>query len=249
VQNKEMPITNHKKEAGGVYKPGSPLYGKQQHRERQSTKRQEALTEPNSNSVVHVTIPPEEQVTSPAHWWSMLFRGTVTHIIDGLYYFFFYFTLTMLFAVIWTKCASLGRTKESHDERRNNGLAWAYGFCSCDHCFGHHAQVCFCSFCCVPLRLADTYSKGPFPLMKSFWTALIIITCLLALEQLTFGLNLLVLCCMAIYFRQQMRKKYGLESGGSTVCMDCLAWFFCPFCSMAQEARQVEFVMPLKGFT
>lgn len=245
VQNKEMPITSHEKEAGGVYKPGSPLYEKQQDRAKEPGTKA-ALKEPESSKVVKVSTPSQDKATSPAYWWKV-YGGEEAHVKNSLYAFFSYFIFTMLVALIWIKGA--GRTKESHDERPQKGsrkVTWSYGFFSFDHCFGHHAHVCFCAWCCGPLRLADSYNKEPVPLMKNFWSALIIITCLLGLGQLTFGLTSLVFLCMATYMRQKLRKKYSLESGGSTVFIDCLSWLFCPFCSMAQEARQVEFVMPGK---
>jgi len=246
VQKKDMPVTNHNKEAGGVYKPGSPLFEKQQDREKTGTGTAQALKEPKSNKVLHVTVPPQEKGASPNHWWSV-YGGEESHMKLGLSSFVSYFIFTILIALIWTKCAKPGRTKEGYDERKNNFSTFAYGLFSFDHCFGHHAHVCLCSWCCGPLRLADTYNKEPAPLMKSFWQALIIITCLLGLGHLTFGFTSLVFICIATHFRQQMRKKYGLETGGSTVFTDCLSWFCCPFCSMAQEARQVEFVLPGKG--
>jgi len=241
VQNKEMPITTHDKDAGEGYKKGSPLYKKQQDIAKNPKKA--SLKEPESNKVVHVTTPPEEKAVSPSYWWN-IYGGEKGHVYSGLLSFIIYFIDVMFVALIWTKCARPGRTKEGTRERQNNGITWAYGLFSFDHCFGHHANVCFCSWCCAPLRLADTYNKDPMPVMKSFWGALIIITCLLGLGQLSFGLTSLVFLCLATHFRQQLRKKYGLESGGTTCCTDCLSWFFCPFCSMAQEARQVEFVMP-----
>lgn len=247
TQVKEMPITNHQKEAGGDYQKGSPLFAKQEGLGDKG-KTAAALKEPKSadgKKVLHVTQPPQEEATNHKYWWKV-YGGEKNHMKYGLSYFFSYFIFTMLVALIWIKCAKPGRTKEGYDERKNNGSVFAYGLFSLDHCFGHHAHVCLCSWCCAPLRLADTWNKEPNTLVKSFWSALIIVSCLAGLSQLTFGFTSLLLVCVCIHFRQQMRKKYGLESGGSTWAYDCMSWFFCPFCSMAQEARQVEFVLPAK---
>merc|ERR1719353_1345702 len=108
-----------------------------------------------------------------------------------------------------------GRLEEGYDERKNNGVTFAYGIFSLDHCFGHHAHVCLCAFCCSPLRLADTYSKKPMPLVKNFWTALIMVTVLIALDVLSYGVTGCLLLGVAIYFRQKMRQKYGLEHGAA----------------------------------
>lgn len=252
AKGKEMPITKHKKEAGGDYHKGSPLYEKQQDRKEKGIDGDTSKPKSGGEKVVHVTTPPEGKAADPDHWWEHVYGGEKNHMGYGLSYFVTYFTFTMLAALIWTKCGKGGspgmgaRTKEGYDERKNNGLYFAYGLFSCDHCFGHHAHVCLCAFCCAPLRLADTWNKEPSPLVKSFWSALIIVACLAGLNQLTFGFTGIVLLGICVHLRQKMRQKYGLESGGSTWVFDCCSWFWCPFCTMAQEARQVEFVLPLQ---
>lgn len=237
---KEMPITAHSKKAGDGYTKGSPLYDKQQEREKkgvpaakEAEKKPAALAAPDESTFYKIyNVTPEE------------------HAYRGLTHFLSYFIITMLMALLWTKAAVVGmgpgRIPEGYDERKNNPLGFAYGLFSLDHCFGHHANVCFCTWCCMPLRLADTYSKQPAPLVRTFWTALVVVTCLLGLSQLTLGFTFLIFLCVAVYFRQGLRKKYGLDSGKTTIATDCLTWIFCPFCSMAQEARQVEFVLPQK---
>jgi len=236
---KEMPITKHEKEAGDGYSKGSPLYEKQQKLAKDGAPKVKAAVK---SDPVAVSVP----TSADGVTWHTVYGDDKTHLTRGLYAFLSYFIMTMLVALIWIKFTSPGRTKEGYDERKNNPLGFAYGLFAWDHCFGHHASVCLCSWCCAPLRLADTYSKEPTPLVKSFWAALVMITCLLGLQHLTFQFTSLLFVCMATYFRQALRKKYGLESGGSTVFMDCFSWLCCPFCTMAQEARQVEFVLPVK---
>jgi Cys-rich protein (TIGR01571 family) len=251
-KKKEMPITTHDKSAGDGYNKGSPLYEKQQEREKSGAadaKPKPAAAAVSTDDGVKVSVPSTEDATNVNHWLSVYGNPRNPkegHLTRGLAYFCSYFIMTMLVALIWIKCTSPGRTKEGYDERKNNSQGFAYGLFSLDHCFGHHASVCLCSWCCTPLRLADTYSKEPSPLVRSFWVALVLITCLLGLQQLTFGFTGVVFMCVAVYYRQLLRKKYALDTGAATVFQDILSWICCPFCSMAQEARQVEFVIPIR---
>jgi len=242
---KEMPITSHSKKAGDGYKKGSPLYDKQQELGKKGAP---AAKEGEKKSAALKAPAAPALNTNPFNGGYFSTRNDTPeeHVHRGLTTFLSYFIITMLVALIWVKATSPGRTTEGYDERKNNALGFAYGLFSWDHCFGHHANVCLCSWCCAPLRLADTYSKQPTPLARNFWTALVVIACLLGLSQLTYGFTAVIFLCAAVYFRQGLRKKYGLESGGSTYVMDCLSWICCPFCTMAQEARQVEFVLPVK---
>merc|ERR1719401_638885 len=138
-----------------------------------------------------------------------------------------------------------GRSESGYPERANTGEGFAYGIFSTDHCCGHHAHVCLCSWCCAHIRLADTYSKKPYPLLESFWVALLMVCLVEALMYLTLGYLWFIGICVAVYFRQQLRQNYGIQSGGMTYLWDCCFWSFCPCCSIAQEARQVEFVSKL----
>jgi len=247
---KEMPVTKHNKTAGDGYNPGSPLYAKQQ--DKAGGKEQAAVKTvkaekvpggagPKEATVVAVTMPPTEQATDFDHWWKVR-GGAQGHLIHSLWFFCQFLATALFFSLVWTKCTSPGRTRRGYDERKNTTMSFAYGLFSLDHCCAHHSSICLCSWCCYPLRLADTYAKEPFPLLSNFWSALILICCLIGLGQLTFGFTHLIFFGLAVYFRQQLRKQYGLESGGFTWLMDSLTWIFCPCCAMAQEARQVEFV-------
>jgi len=238
---KEMPITTHSKKAGDGYEKGSPLFAKQEELEKKGKG-----TPASKAAAIEAIGPPGVKAPKMPSTYNPIGATPEEHVYRGLSAFLSYFIVTMLVALIWVKYTSPGRTDHGYDERKNNALGFAYNLFAWDHCFGHHASVCLCSWCCGPLRLADTYSKNPSPLVKSFWTALVLIACLIGLSQLTYGFTGVIFLCAVVYFRQGLRKKYGLESGGSTVAVDCLSWIFCPFCSMAQEARQVEFVLPVK---
>jgi len=244
--DKDMPVTKHDKTAGADYNKGSPLFKKQETMkasgmetatdEKPPEKKMAGL---NDGASISVTVPPPEKATDLPRWWR-LYGGWKVHTKASLMNFLSFFVVVMFTALIWLKCAG-GRSRRGFDEgRRSTGFA--YGMFSMDHCCGHHANVCFCTFCCSPLRLADTYSKEPFPFIGQFWVALIIVTCLMGFGQLTFGATTFMLTVLGIYFRQQMRKQYNMEASGTTLLFDILAWFLCPFCAVAQEARQVEFV-------
>jgi len=245
-ENKDMPVTQHSKKAGDDYKKGSPLFEKQEKLKKEGNDKKPAKLESN-DAAVTLTVPPADKATDPGHWWSMgrAYPKQKDFVKNGITYFFSYFILVMLVALIWIKCSYPPRSEVSYSERQNNQTGFAYSIFSREHCLGHHGSVCFCAWCCAPLRLADTYSKKPSPIVKSFWAALVLIAVLGGLQQLTMGFTGLIMLCMVVFCRQQIRRKYGIERGGTTWCTDFISWIFCPCCTMAQEARQVDFVQPV----
>merc|ERR1712039_165260 len=61
------------------------------------------------------------------------------------------------------------------------------------------------------------------------------------LSHLTVGVSHIVFVAIAVYYRQQLREKFGLRSGSAdTLAQDCFVWWCCCCCAAAQEARQVE---------
>jgi len=240
----EMPITKHNKEAGGDYNKGSPLFKKQEARKVggvPTVKDEKPHAKADLKDGVSIKTPAEEDMIYPSTWWEM-YGGRKNHVQKGLTTFISYFIFVMFTALIWMKCAG-GRWKRVTEERKNTPLVgFAYGLFALDHCGAHHGGICIMAWCCAPLRLADTYAKEPFPLIASFWFALILVTTLFGLEQLTLGLSYLVFVLLAIYYRQQLRKQFGLPRGAGSWCTDLVTWCFCPCCAIAQEARQVDFV-------
>lgn len=248
---KDMPVAKHDKDAGGDYNEGSPLYEKQEKLKASGDAKDPRAIKGNGAVLdvdgvkKHVPKVPKSGNADVDDLHSKLFNYQVStegHLSRGISAFVSYFLITMLVALIWTRCTSPGRTRTGYDERKNTGKSFAYGLFSLDHCAGHHSSVCLCSWCCSPLRIADTWAKEPFPLIKSFWVALIFVASLIGLSNLTFGLTSVLFLCAAIYYRQQLRRQYGMDFGGATCFQDCLVWWCCPCCAMAQEARQVEFV-------
>jgi len=112
--------------------------------------------------------------------------------------------------------------------------------CSC----GDDIGLCLCSLCCLPIAWADTMSNDRMQLIPNFWIALCV-ACLEIVEfyWLTFGLSRILFVGVAVYYRQQLRRAYGLRSSTCpTCCLDCCVWLFFPPCAAVQEARQVRFV-------
>jgi len=250
LTHEEMPTTKHDKDAGGDYNKGSPLYEKQEKRKKEGkvAKPEPAQTESVDGGLL--TVPSSEKASDPSHWagaYGEIYGNPQKYWKVGVTYFFSYVIFWVLIAAIWLKCCKTGspyRWSESHSDRANDFQDFNHGLFSLEHTSDHHFVVCCCSFFCIPLRLADTYSKTPMPISKSFWAALLFVVCLFGLSPLTGGWSSLIFLCVAVYLRQRIRKKYSLEYGGMTWCGDFLRWFCCPFCAIAQEARQLDFTVP-----
>lgn len=250
-KNKDMPVTSHNKSAGDGYNPGSPLFKKQEKKEKKAGKKGTPVPKPAAKKSSPLGVPdtPKISLSSPDKFGDAkeILFGTKTTLRNGLLFFCSYFICTLLVALIWIKCTHPGRYEEGEHFRDNKPPNFAHGLFTMDHCAGHHGIVCFCAWFCPAIRMADTYAKKPFPLMGgeggNFWIALIIVTGLIGLTRLTFGFTSALLFCMAIYYRQQLRKQYELHNGGPSCVWDILAWMCCAPCAIAQEARQVEFVL------
>jgi len=251
-EKKDMPVTKHNKTAGDDYNPGSPLYEKQEKLKKAGGGKpvtSAKISSGGDNTLVGglpSEVPPQDKVLDNKYWWNSR-GGSQGHLEKGIVFFLQYFIFVLLIALVWIKCLG-GRARTGVEERKNTGVSFGYGLFSMEHCLGgggHHSKVCLCSWCCAPIRLADTYAKEPFALVNGFWSALILVTCLFGLSQLTFGVTQLIFFCLALHFRQKLRLQYGLESGGMTWMEDFCTWFWCPCCAVAQEARQVEFVKKL----
>jgi Cys-rich protein (TIGR01571 family) len=254
LNERNMPRVAHNKIPGSGYNPGSPLYDKQQQEGTTLYPPARPLPLPagypyqDRNTIIHVTAPPPDQVANADHWWRV-HGGWWGHLTRGWSFFFGLLIDVFLIALIWDKCLK-GRGVKGIGERNNTEYNFAYPLFSLDHCCrmdGHHCNVCFCAWCCPLIRLADTYSKLPSPIIGGFYVALLLLCCLAGFSQLTFGLTELFLLLLAVHCRQRLRKQYKLLSGNVTYCEDCFIWCFCPFCAIAQEARQVEYVLKPEG--
>lgn len=123
---------------------------------------------------------------------------------------------------------------QDHSPDLLNRGAWRFGLFDCIH----DSKICMISCCCPIIRWSDTMRMAG---LMTFWSAILIMGFLYAINPLTGGLTLLVMLCIATYRRQQMRKLFGMISGDHTsVCEDCCVYFWCSCCAIAQEARQLE---------
>lgn len=93
---------------------------------------------------------------------------------------------------------------------------------------------------CAPIRWADTLNRAQ---MLPFWTGLAVMTALFLLVPATFGITMVFVVSLGVYWRQQLRSLFGYSHHTATsLSQDCLAWTFCCLCAIAQEAREVEHV-------
>jgi Cys-rich protein (TIGR01571 family) len=97
--------------------------------------------------------------------------------------------------------------------------------------------------------MADTYSKSsadfsfPRAIIPGFWKALCVTLAMQFFMYHTGGLGFILFVMLAVFFRQKLRKTYGLPNcTGSVLAWDCLFWCCFPCCTIAQETRQVQFV-------
>jgi len=122
---------------------------------------------------------------------------------------------------------------------------FSYGLFSPERCLSGDKVMCLLSFCCIGIRWADTMHKAR--LCCNFWVALSIFTVLSGLSHYTKGFTSLVLMCLVVYCRQGLRQKYHLEHGTVKTCViDIALWWCCFPLAALQEARQVEYVQPVK---
>jgi len=114
------------------------------------------------------------------------------------------------------------------------------------NCFSADFMLCFSSFCCLGVRWSDTLSRDNIQ-YAAFWAALLFWTICSIVEINTSLTSIgLVSLVVAVYYRQKIRRSFGLEAGTcGTITLDCLSWMFCAPCAAAQEARQVEYIQPV----
>merc|ERR1719468_445161 len=91
----------------------------------------------------------------------------------------------------------------------------------------------------LPLHPLASHREPPEGQLMSFWAAFFVFTMLEISIGIFYGLLWAVYIVMCVWFRQQIREKYGLKKERDTYAWDCLAWSFCCACAAAQEAKQV----------
>jgi Cys-rich protein (TIGR01571 family) len=118
-------------------------------------------------------------------------------------------------------------------------------------------RICMLSFCCLPLRWADTMDKANsggrtisywhgLALVLGFWVVNLTVTSA-AQHPFLGSFFTFALYCMHTMFRQRLRRRYEIGAGSlRSIAEDFCAWLCCPCCATAQEARHVE-AMRLDG--
>jgi Cys-rich protein (TIGR01571 family) len=133
------------------------------------------------------------------------------------------------------------------EEDLDNGFH--FGLFDCENCCARDQRICLCGWCCPGIRWADTISQDKNHLKISFWTLLLINLVCCVFNTATLGATGVIFLIPAIYYRQQLRKLFGLKFGTfDTCCCDLLVWCFCSPCAAIQEAREVEY-LPIKNPT
>lgn len=217
---------SHDKEKGGGYLPGSPLYDKQG-------------DAAGGGSVAYApalgTMPTDQDGAAKAYkenFWTILWAA----ICQILFWVIVGFIFLRFFRGKEPKLAPV----PPHPMQKE----FTFNLFSTQHCFGQDMRMCLCAWCCLPIRWADTVSDEEVKQGKlmGFWPALLLFVIPAALYGLTGGLTGIFLLGVVVYYRQQLRKRYGFDEGScSTVCLDVLAWWCCSCCSAVQEARQVKY--------
>lgn len=123
---------------------------------------------------------------------------------------------------------------------------WEYDLFELRECHQQDCSLCLMSFCCTPIRWADTISQPnmlePRDLGWRFWPALCTwVVIVYLLSYFTFDLSMIIMLCLQIHYRQQIRRAYDINNSTcETLCIDCVLWCCCSPCAACQEARQVE---------
>mmetsp|Transcript_22936 Transcript_22936/g.55538 ORF Transcript_22936/g.55538 Transcript_22936/m.55538 type:complete len:261 (+) Transcript_22936:124-906(+) len=110
---------------------------------------------------------------------------------------------------------------------------FAYGLCSCLE----DPWLCFTSFLCTGCRWSDTMRMSG---ILAYVTGIYLWIGFSVLSFLSTLIAVLALAGVATYYRQEMRKKLGMENGELTYVTDFCSYACCMCCAVAQDARQVE---------
>lgn len=101
-------------------------------------------------------------------------------------------------------------------------------------------NICLWSFCCLPIRWADSTSLVG---LMGFFCAfgLCFIGCAIGdLGGTIGGIVWLLMVIMFTAVRYKFRQAFDMEWGVGAVFTDCLSYCFCCWCATAQDARHVD---------
>lgn len=232
-----LPTVSHDKKAGNGYSPGSPMFNDQ---EAWVARNGDNVRVGTDDFVFSWVIPPWRD------FWVNFYYHPIRSVFMMLLQILLWVLLAYLyihFAAGWRRSRFLEQAQTQHFFLHS---PWDVDCCSGTKQFDW--EICLCTFCCPFIRWADTVGN-PKMFPGAFWPAFLSMVILVWLAPLTLGFTLAVVTpLVGVYYRQQMRTKFGHAAGKPwTWVYDTLLWCCCPFCAIAQEAREVEKVEPGLG--
>jgi len=160
----------------------------------------------------------------------------------------FVFQTALMFGVAWIYRrfgpACLPQESMPDHDPEIGRVVFAYGLFDEKEFWSEDLMLCMCSWFCTGIQWANNVSKPKIGIFGSFWVALMVsVLNSYELNALTHGVCYLFWILVAVYGRQRLREKYGLQHGSViTLVQDIIVWCCCCRCATAQEGRQVEHV-------
>jgi len=166
-------------------------------------------------------------------------QGLLNYVIKAFFSVLIWAALSMMLGLFYhhekqhpPKLDPEGVNVSLHDRERLDRQRWRFGLFECLEV----PSLCLFSVCCAPIRWADTMRMAGF---MNFFSALVLVVGLTVLSSISLGLGFVGLVGAFIHFRHRMRQKFYIR-GSESYMADVLAIVFCPWCSIVQEARQIE---------
>lgn len=199
------------------------------------------------DSMARITgVPTQAPIDGPADvpryfghmFWTTLTMNFLSVLVS------FLLSLLLVFILAWLYARYKEDPVPTHEADR---LAWArqqsshsvqgdwrFGLCEC---YKASALINCLACCCPSIRWADTMRMtGIF----TFWIGFLLFASLYLLNGSTAGLSGLVLLIVVVLKRQELRKKFNMQTGAASCALDCCTYLCCGCCAIVQEAQQIE---------
>lgn len=168
-----------------------------------------------------------------AFFWSMFASTWKMNFLAVIISFLFSLALVLCVAFLYYKFK-----EDPIPEGGANSVGppgeWRHSFCGC---FAASPLIWCLACCCPAVRWADTMRMAG---IFSFWPAVLIFASLYLLGPPTACLTALILLCLLVWKRQQLRERFNIDPGCKTGCLDCCAYICCACCAIVQEAQELE---------
>lgn len=265
VVGKTTKTVVHQKVPGNGYKPGSPLYNVQEGKESASpsTAEPKDVTNGTRQEKLYACVDHElakldafvdqvspQEVMAGTNACMQKYDATPTETIGieqrtikAIMKFHFWTVLvTMVIAFILTLTAAFIYQRNKKDpavDPSRRGMAmdredFHFGICSCSDVPSMSLLTC----CCFAIRWADTMRMASF---LGFWVGVVLITFLELINGVTGGAAACFAWFIVVFYRQKLRKEFGLEHNTlKSCCCDICGYCWIPCCMAVQEARQLE---------